>query len=305
MFCPKCGQLLADGVKVCINCENVVASDDDEKTVHIEKESRPVVIDDDECTMRLSDVYGTDSTVASNTEKIKTEKHDVIESDTEDEEGTALLSDSSGDEKFTPSDEEVKKTDDSSTDVEEGTALLSEDPLGVAGRTEVSSRESTSFVGYQSNQSNGYGQYSQYQSNPGYAQNGFQTQQQNYDYSSFSANNSSNYKSRSVSFGEAIKLFFVNYVNFSGRASKSEYWWAFLFNIIISTVLAFIPFVGEVLVLGLLIPGISVGVRRLHDVGRNGTYLFMGLIPIAGAIILIIEFCKDSTGDNQWGSSEK
>lgn len=104
-----------------------------------------------------------------------------------------------------------------------------------------------------------------------------------------------------VSFGKAIELFFKNYANFKGRASKSEYWWAFLFNFLVSLVAGWIPVVGWLVTLALLVPGIAICVRRLHDVGRAGTYYFMGLIPIAGFIILIIEFCKDSVGDNEWG----
>ena len=57
MFCTKCGQLLADGVKVCINCGNIIVSDDDERTIHIERDSKPRVVDDDERTMRFSDVF--------------------------------------------------------------------------------------------------------------------------------------------------------------------------------------------------------------------------------------------------------
>ena len=105
----------------------------------------------------------------------------------------------------------------------------------------------------------------------------------------------------SVGFSEAITLMFKNYANFSGRASKSEYWWGFLFNFLASFILGFIPVVGAVIALGLLVPGLSLGVRRLHDIGKEWYVLFMGLIPIAGSIILIIYFCRDSEGDNQWG----
>lgn len=109
----------------------------------------------------------------------------------------------------------------------------------------------------------------------------------------------------SVSFGEAIALFFKNYTNFSGRATKSEYWWAFLFNSIVSLVAALlsnvIPPLGGLISLAVLIPGISLAVRRLHDVGKPGSWWFMGLIPFAGGIILLILFLQDSDGDNQYG----
>lgn len=108
-----------------------------------------------------------------------------------------------------------------------------------------------------------------------------------------------------VSFVEAIKLFFINYVNFTGRSTKSEYWWAYLFNLIVSMVVSGIPYVGQIVALGLLLPGLAVAVRRLHDTGKSWTYMFMGLIPIAGVIILIIQYCKDSDADNQWGPAAR
>ena len=106
----------------------------------------------------------------------------------------------------------------------------------------------------------------------------------------------------SVTFGEAIKLFFTNYANFTGRATKSEYWWAFLFNFLVSLATSWIPVVGQIIAFALLIPGLSVGIRRLHDTGKTWTYILMGLIPLAGFIILIVQYCKDSDGDNQWGT---
>lgn len=104
-----------------------------------------------------------------------------------------------------------------------------------------------------------------------------------------------------VSFIEAIKLFFVNYVNFSGRASKSEYWWGFLFQLIVLGVTTWIPVVGQLVALGVFLPGLSLNIRRLHDIGKAWYYLLMGLIPLAGIIILIVYYCQDSDGDNQWG----
>ena len=104
-----------------------------------------------------------------------------------------------------------------------------------------------------------------------------------------------------VGFGEAIKLFFANYTNFRGRSTKSEYWWAFLFNFFVSMLTTRIPIIGGLISLALLIPGLSLGVRRLHDTGKKWTYMFIGLIPLVGGILLIIQYCKGSDGDNQWG----
>jgi len=104
-----------------------------------------------------------------------------------------------------------------------------------------------------------------------------------------------------VSFGEAIKLFFTNYVNFTGRASKSEFWWAFLFTVLVSLVTSWIPVVGQLVMLGVFLPTLSIAIRRLHDIGKPWPYYLMGLIPFAGFIIMIVYYCKDSVGDNQWG----
>lgn len=108
-----------------------------------------------------------------------------------------------------------------------------------------------------------------------------------------------------VSFGEAIKLFFVNYVNFTGRSTASEYWWAFLFNFLVSLCLGWIPVIGQLVSLGLMLPGIAISVRRLHDTGKSWAYMLMGLIPLAGCIILIVQYCKESDADNQWGPAAR
>lgn len=110
---------------------------------------------------------------------------------------------------------------------------------------------------------------------------------------------------KNVSFGEAIKLFFVNYVNFTGRSTRSEYWWSFLFQCIVSVLTVWIPGIGSIVSLGLLLPGLAINVRRLHDTGRPWTYLLFGLIPLAGFIILIVLYCEESGPDNKWGAAAK
>ena len=108
-----------------------------------------------------------------------------------------------------------------------------------------------------------------------------------------------------VGFGEAVKLVFKNYANFTGRASKSEYWWGFLFLFAVGIVgyilSATVPPLGGLITLGFFLPNLSLNIRRLHDIGKAWYWLLMGLIPLAGFIILIVYYCKDSDGDNQWG----
>ena len=103
------------------------------------------------------------------------------------------------------------------------------------------------------------------------------------------------------------------YAVFSGRAHRTEYWMFFLFNVIISIVLGFLEGIigtGSVLAsiysLAVLIPGIAVSIRRLHDTNRSGWWLLICFVPLIGAIVLIIFLAQDSqAGDNQFGPNPK
>ena len=90
-----------------------------------------------------------------------------------------------------------------------------------------------------------------------------------------------------------------NYANFSDRTSVRGYWMAFLFNFLAALVLgiiaAIIPaltFLSGLYSLAVLIPGLAIAVRRLRDSGKQWYWIFMGLIPLAGPIILIVFFCQ-------------
>ena len=152
--------------------------------------------------------------------------------------------------------------------------------------------------GYQNQQQ--YGAYQNQNQQYGYQnqQYGYQNQNQ-YGYQQ--PQGYPNPNAGKVDFGTAIKLFFSNYANFSGRASKSEYWWTVLFTFLVGL----IPYLGWVAAIAFFIPSLAVMVRRLHDTGKSGAYYFMCLIPIAGAIILIIQLCKDSEPDNVYGPAPR
>lgn len=128
-----------------------------------------------------------------------------------------------------------------------------------------------------------------YQNNP-YQNNPYQQDNSVYD--------------RKVGFVDAIKLMFQNYVNFTGRSSRSEYWWAFLFNLlagsVIGSIVALLPPLS-VLSLALTIPGLALAVRRLHDTGKSWVYLLIVFIPLVGSFILLYQLTKPSVGQNQWG----
>jgi uncharacterized membrane protein YhaH (DUF805 family) len=109
------------------------------------------------------------------------------------------------------------------------------------------------------------------------------------------------------------------YALFSGRARRKEYWMFCLFNIlfviaamVLDNVLGTaIHGVGYGAIYGLyflvtLLPSLAVAVRRLHDTGKSGWFLFIGLIPIIGSIWLLVVLCSDGeTSGNKYGMSPK
>jgi len=115
-----------------------------------------------------------------------------------------------------------------------------------------------------------------------------------------------------MGFADAVRSVLTQYATFSGRARRSEYWYFYLAYVLAAVVAAIIDamldvtFVGIVLTLALVIPSLAVAVRRLHDVGKSGWWLLIGLIPFVGAIVLLVFSCQDSQpGTNKWGPSPK
>ena len=120
-----------------------------------------------------------------------------------------------------------------------------------------------------------------------------------------------------MSFKEAIKVCFKKYFKISGRATRAEYWWFQLFGLLV----IFIPMmlgllfnggeVGEVfsvfvaiaclLYAFIVIPLFCVKIRRYHDAGYSGFFIFVNLIPYVGSLIDFILLLLKSTPDNEWG----
>ena len=98
-----------------------------------------------------------------------------------------------------------------------------------------------------------------------------------------------------------------------GRSRRAEFWWYFLANLIISVVLNILVGIASIFIvlyviysLAVLIPGLAVGIRRLHDTDRSGWWLLIALIPIVGIIVLIVFWATDGQpAPNQYGASEK
>ena len=108
---------------------------------------------------------------------------------------------------------------------------------------------------------------------------------------------------------------FNNYSNFSGRATRGEFWWFTLANIIISFIVGIViglvavmmglpalAYLTWVFGLAILLPSIALAVRRLHDTGRSGWWYLFGLVPIIGTITLLVFYClKGDPEENEYG----
>lgn len=104
-----------------------------------------------------------------------------------------------------------------------------------------------------------------------------------------------------MTFSESINICFKKYATFEGRASRSEYWWFFLFTFIASTAAGIIsPTVYALFSLAVLLPSLAVGVRRLHDTDRSGWFLLLWIIPVLGWIVLLIWAIQDGKEPNRF-----
>ena len=112
-----------------------------------------------------------------------------------------------------------------------------------------------------------------------------------------------------MSFTEAISDAFSKYVTFTGRSSRSAYWWFYLFGLIVVLAALIIdyligtyPIIYVVATLALLLPNLAVLVRRLHDSGHSAWWLLIALVPLVGAIVLLVFTIQGSAPPNQWGN---
>jgi uncharacterized membrane protein YhaH (DUF805 family) len=109
-----------------------------------------------------------------------------------------------------------------------------------------------------------------------------------------------------MTFGESISTCLKKYAAFDGRASRSELWWFFLFSFLVQAAGSIIgTVVAGVLGLVLLLPGLAVSVRRLHDIGKSGWFILVGLIPLIGWVILLYWYVQPGTaGANDFGDAD-
>ena len=179
---------------------------------------------------------------------------------------------------------------------------------------------------------NGYNNGQQAYGPQNFGQNGYNNGQQygqpftgntyGYDPSYGGGYNMTDGSPRYVGMGEAIRLFFKNYGNFRGRSTRSEFWWVNLFMTLLILAI-FIVFAilavifedsrsGEAILgifvliimtasLGLVLPSISLCIRRLHDAGYSGWLYFIAFVPYVGGFILLFLYAKPSAGANEYG----
>ena len=133
-----------------------------------------------------------------------------------------------------------------------------------------------------------------------------------------------------MSFTEAVRTGFSKFATFEGRAARPEFWWWFLFTILVSLVgyipLLVLTFIGAatadeggavsgvftlltvifwivwlIVVVALLIPTLAVGCRRLHDRGQSGWLLLLYLVPCGNIVLLVFWLLEGTPGDNMYG----
>lgn len=124
--------------------------------------------------------------------------------------------------------------------------------------------------------------------------------------------------------GDLISIFMSvvkeNYANFNGRARRREYWMFFLGYMIIYAILyalmiilaaidPSLALIGSILLLifalGLFLPTLAVGVRRLHDTNKSGWFMLLGLVPLANLYLLYLFITEGDKGSNQYGEDPK
>ncbi len=101
------------------------------------------------------------------------------------------------------------------------------------------------------------------------------------------------------------------YAVFEGRAGRPEFWYFVLGNIVVTIVLRIVDgffgahqmgILGAIYSIGVLVPGIAVAVRRLHDTDRSGWWLLLSFVPLIGTIVLIVFLAaRGAPGTNRFG----
>ena len=121
-----------------------------------------------------------------------------------------------------------------------------------------------------------------------------------------------------IKFFAAIKKAILSIKDYKGRSRRSEYFYwlltivlcSLIIGVIYGLLMELVPVLGIIILtlflIFIFVISLPLGFRRLQDIGKNGFFMFLGLIPIVGGIVLLVFFCKDSKKEiNKWGESPK
>jgi uncharacterized membrane protein YhaH (DUF805 family) len=179
---------------------------------------------------------------------------------------------------------------------------------------------SSPYQPYPQDESGGYGQQPPGYGQPGYGQPGYgqpgygqpggpgQSPYPPYPQGGWEPEQRTYLQGAPVGFGEAISQAFKNIFTYNGRASRSAFWWFYLFNVIVGVVVRIIEYIGTAGNIIAAVVGIvffftllALAARRLHDAGHSAFWLFLILLPIIGWIWLLVYYVQDGTpGPNKY-----
>ena len=101
-----------------------------------------------------------------------------------------------------------------------------------------------------------------------------------------------------MTFQESVRVCFSKYADFTGRATRSEYWWFFLFILLVSAAISMVSHtLSGLFSLATLLPSIAAAARRLHDTNRSGWWQLIILVPVIGLVVLVVFLVQESKGD--------
>ena len=101
-----------------------------------------------------------------------------------------------------------------------------------------------------------------------------------------------------MTFQDSVKVCFTKYADFAGRATRSEYWWFFLFILLVNLGLSlFSNALSGLFSLATVVPSIAAAARRLHDTNRSGWWQLIVFLPVVGMVVLIVFLAQDGKSD--------
>ena len=101
-----------------------------------------------------------------------------------------------------------------------------------------------------------------------------------------------------MTFQDSVKVCFSKYADFSGRATRPEYWWFFLFILLVNLGLSlFSNTLSGLFSLATVVPSIAAAARRLHDTNRSGWWQLIAFLPVVGLVVLIVFLVQEGKSE--------